>query len=75
MRGARNFSLRLSTEDHVRLRRIAERLAVDRTEVLRQLIRRASGEIAREGQFTIILHGRSGHRFCVSLIRGNKDGI
>ena len=42
----KNFSLRLSAEDQLRLEQVAERLAVDRTGALRLLIRRAAVGLA-----------------------------
>jgi len=66
---SKNFSLRLSADDQVRLERLAQRLEVDRTGALRRLIRRAAVALVTDGQFTIVERGRTGRDFPVRLIR------
>jgi hypothetical protein len=55
----RNFSLRLTPDDHTRLEQIAVRFALDRTGVLRLLIRRAAVGLIGEGCFTTVGRGRA----------------
>jgi hypothetical protein len=62
----RNFSLRLTVDDHVRLEQIAARFALDRTGVLRLLIRRAAVGLVGDGCFTNVGRGR-GYHFPVRL--------
>jgi len=69
----KNFSLRLSAEDQLRLEQVAERLAVDRTGALRLLIRRAAVVLARDGRFTAVERGRAGHEFPVRLMERRGD--
>ena len=69
----KNFSLRLSAEDQLRLEQIAERLAVDRTGALRLLIRRAAVGLARDGRFTAVERGRAGREFPVRLMERRGD--
>ena len=69
----KNFSLRLSAEDQLRLEQVAERLAVDRTGALRLLIRRAAVGLARDGRFTAIERGRAGREFPVRLMERSGD--
>jgi len=64
--GTRNFSLRLTADDHVRLEQIAARFSLDRTGVLRLLIRRAAVGLIGEGCFTAVGRGRA-HHFPVRL--------
>jgi hypothetical protein len=61
--GTRNFSLRLTGDDHLRLEQIAARFALDRTGVLRLLIRRAAVGLAGDGCFTIVGRGRARQLF------------
>lgn len=56
--GTRNFSLRLTADDHVRLEQIAASFALDRTGVLRLLIRRAAVGLSGDGCFTTVGRGR-----------------
>lgn len=65
----KNFSLRLSADDQVRLEQVAARFALDRTGVLRLLIRRAAVALAAEGRFTTIQRGRTGHAIPVRLMK------
>ena len=69
----KNFSLRLSADDQLRLEQVAERLAVDRTGALRLLIRRAAVGLARDGRFTAVERGRAGREFPVRLIERGVD--
>jgi hypothetical protein len=62
----KNFSLRLSLEDQVRLEQVAARFALDRTGALRLLIRRAAVGLARDGRFTTVGRGRH-HQLSVRL--------
>lgn len=62
----RNFSLRLTADDHLRLEQIAARFSLDRTGVLRLLIRRAAVGLVSSGCFTAVGRGRA-HRFPVRL--------
>ena len=71
--GSKNFSLRLSPEDHLRLEQVAARFALDRTGVLRLLIRRAAVGLAADGHFTTIERGRAGREFAVRLIERRDD--
>ncbi len=64
--GTRNFSLRLTADDHIRLEQIAARFALDRTGVLRLLIRRAAVGLAGDGCFTTVGRGRP-HQLPVRL--------
>lgn len=57
--GSKNFSLRLSPDDHARLERLAARFALDRTGALRLLIRRAAVGLARSGCFIPAGGGRA----------------
>lgn len=57
----RNFSLRLTADDHTRLEQIAARFALDRTGVLRLLIRRAAVGLVGDGCFTAVGRGRTHH--------------
>jgi hypothetical protein len=59
--GTRNFSLRLTADDHVRLEQIAARFSLDRTGVLRLLIRRAAVGLVGEGCFTTVGRGCAYH--------------
>ena len=59
--GTRNFSLRLTADDHLRLEQIAARFALDRTGVLRLLIRRAAVGLFGDGCFTTVGRGRTHH--------------
>jgi hypothetical protein len=59
--GTRNFSLRLTADDHVRLEQIAARFSLDRTGVLRLLIRRAAVGLIGDGCFTAVGRGRAYH--------------
>lgn len=58
---SRNFSLRLTEADHLRLEQVAARFSLDRTGVLRLLIRRASFNPARDGYFVTVGRGRARH--------------
>jgi hypothetical protein len=69
----KNFSLRLSPKDHLRLEQVAARFALDRTGVLRLLIRRASIGLARDGRFTAVESGRAGREFPVRLMERSGD--
>ncbi|MBK9750774.1 MAG: hypothetical protein IPO91_28985 [Chloroflexi bacterium] len=69
----RNFSLRLSPADHQRLEQVAARLTLDRTAVLRLLIRRATVVLSAEGCFTPLARGRAGRVFPVRLIQRRVD--
>jgi len=69
----RNFSLRLSPADHQRLEQVAARLTLDRTGVLRLLIRRATVVLSAEGCFTPLARGRAGQVFPVRLIQRRID--
>lgn len=69
----KNFSLRLSADDQLRLEQVAERLAVDRTGALRLLIRRAAVGLARDGRFTAVERGRAGREFPVRLMERRGD--
>ena len=69
----KNFSLRLSPEDHLRLEQVAARFALDRTGALRLLIRRAAVGLARDGRFTPVERGRAGHEFPLRLIERKVD--
>ena len=69
----KNFSLRLSPEDHVRLEQVAARLSVDRTGALRLLIRRAAVGLAVDGRFTTVERGRAGREIPVRLIERGVD--
>lgn len=66
--GTKNFSLRLTADDHARLEQVAARSALDRTSVLRLLIRRASVAFAHKGCFTTVGRGRS-HHFPIQITR------
>ena len=70
---SKSFSLRLSPEDHVRLEQVAARFALDRTGVLRLLIRRAAVGLARDGRFTAVERGRAGREFPVRLMERSGD--
>ena len=70
---SKSFSLRLSPEDHVRLEQVAARFALDRTGVLRLLIRRAAVGLAVDGRFTTVERGRAGREIPVRLIERNGD--
>lgn len=77
---SKSFSLRLSPEDHVRLEQVAARFALDRTGVLRLLIRRAARletvGLAADGRFTTVERGRAGREIPVRLIeRGVNDRL
>lgn len=69
----KNFSLRLSADDQARLEQVAERYALDRTGVLRLLIRRAAVALAVEGRFTTIQRGRAGHAISVRLMQERSE--
>ena len=69
---SRNFSLRLTATDHLRLEQIAARFALDRTAVLRLLIRRAASSPARDGCFATVGRGRARHLH-VRLKSGRND--
>ena len=69
----RNFSLRLSRDDHQRLEQMAARLTLDRTGALRLLIRRATVALTADGCFTPLARGRAGRVFPVRLIRRRVD--
>lgn len=69
----KNFSLRLSTDDQARLERLAQRLEVDRTSVLRVLIRRAAVALVTDGRFTVVERGHTGRGFPVRLMRQRSD--
>jgi hypothetical protein len=71
--GSKNFSLRLSTDDQMRLERLAQRLEVDRTGALRLLIRRAAVALVTDGRFIIVDHGRAGRNFPVRLMLQTTD--
>ena len=71
--GSKNFSLRLSPDDQARLEQVAARFALDRTGVLRLLIRRAAIGLARDGRFTAVERGRAGREFPVRLIERSVD--
>ena len=71
--GSKNFSLRLSTDDQMRLERLAQRLEVDRTGALRLLIRRAAVALVTDGRFSIVDHGRTGRNFPVRLMLQTTD--
>ena len=66
---SKNVSLRLTTDDLARLDRIAGRCALDRTSVLRLLIRRAAVALVEDGCFIVVRHGRKGIVFPVRLAR------
>ncbi len=70
---SKNFSLRLSPDDHARLECVAAFYAQDRTGALRMLIRRAAIGLAREGHFTPITRGHAGRDFPVRLRRKEPD--
>ncbi len=70
---SKSFSLRLSTEDHVRLEQVAARFALDRTGALRLLIRRAAVGLAADGRFTTVERGRAGREIPVRLIERGVD--
>lgn len=70
---SKSFSLRLSPEDHLRLEQVAARFALDRTGVLRLLIRRAAVVLAVDGRFTTVERGRAGREFPVRLIERGVD--
>ncbi|MBE2268087.1 MAG: hypothetical protein IAE80_07620 [Anaerolinea sp.] len=70
---SKSFSLRLSPEDHLRLEQLAARFALDRTGVLRLLIRRAAVGLSTDGRFTTVERGRAGREFPVRLIERNGD--
>ncbi|NUQ05069.1 MAG: hypothetical protein HUU31_14385 [Anaerolineae bacterium] len=70
---SKSFSLRLSPEDHLRLEQVAARFALDRTGVLRLLIRRAAVGLAADGRFTTVERGRAGREFPVRLIERGVD--
>lgn len=70
---SKSFSLRLSPEDHVRLEQVAARFALDRTGVLRLLIRRAAVGLAVDGRFTTVERGRAGREIPVRLIERGVD--
>lgn len=72
--GSKNFSLRLSPDDQVRLEQVAERFTLDRTGVLRLLIRRAAAGLARNGCFVTVDRSRAGLTIPVRLMRGGQDG-
>lgn len=65
----KNFSLRLSADDQARLEQVAARFALDRTGVLRLLIRRAAVALATDGRFVTVRQGRAGRDFPVRLMR------
>jgi hypothetical protein len=67
--GSKNFSLRLSADDQARLERIASRFALDRTGVLRLLIRRAAVALTADGRFTTVQRGRAGRAIPVRLMQ------
>ena len=69
----RNFSLRLSPDDHGRLEQVAARLTMDRTGALRVLIRRATVALTAEGCFTPVTHSRAGRVFPVRLHHRRVD--
>jgi hypothetical protein len=69
----KNFSLRLSLEDQVRLEQVAARFALDRTGALRLLIRRAAVGLAQDGRFTTVERGRAGREIPVRLIERGVD--
>lgn len=58
---SRNFSLRLTAADHLRLEQISARFSLDRTGVLRLLIRRAASSPAKDGYFVTVGRGRARH--------------
>jgi hypothetical protein len=70
---SKSFSLRLSPEDHLRLEQVAARFALDRTGVLRLLIRRAAVGLAADGRFTTVERGRAGREIPVRLMERNGD--
>ena len=70
---SKSFSLRLSPEDHLRLEQVAARFALDRTGVLRLLIRRAAVGLAADGRFTTVERGRAGREIPVRLIERGVD--
>jgi len=70
---SKSFSLRLSPEDHLRLKQVAVRFALDRTGALRLLIRRAAVGLATDGRFTTVERGRAGRAFPVRLIERSGD--
>ena len=70
---SKSFSLRLSPEDHLRLEQVAARFALDRTGVLRLLIRRAAVGLAVDGRFTTVERGRAGREIPVRLIERGVD--
>lgn len=70
---SKNFSLRLSADDQVRLERLAQRLEVDRTGALRLLIRRAAVALVTDGQFTVVERRRAGREFPVRLMLQRSD--
>jgi len=69
----KNFSLRLSPEDHLRLEQVAARFALDRTGALRLLIRRAAVVLAADGRFTTVERGRAGRKIPVRLMERSGD--
>ena len=69
----KNFSLRLSPDDQARLEQVAERFALDRTGVLRLLIRRAAVALAADGRFVTVGRGRAGRDFPVRLMRERSE--
>jgi hypothetical protein len=69
---SKNFSLRLNTDDLARLDRIAGRCALERTSVLRLLIRRAAVALVEDGCFVVVRHGRKGMVFPVRLAHERK---
>ena len=71
----KNFSLRLSADDQARLEQVAARFALDRTGVLRLLIRRAAVTLAADGRFVTVGRGRAGRDFPVRLMRGRSSHV
>jgi len=69
----KNFSLRLSPEDHLRLEQVAARFSVDRTSALRLLIRRAVIALAADGRFITVERGRAGREIPVRLMERTGD--
>lgn len=70
---SRTFSLRLSADDHARLDQLAQRLALDRTAVLRRLLRGAAVGLEPRGTFTAIAPGHTGRAIALRLERGGSD--
>ena len=69
----KNFSLRLSADDQLRLEQVAVRFALDRTSALRLLIRRATVGLAADGRFTTVERGRAGREIPVRLMERRGD--